>query len=205
MCSMTFGRPPLIPNKYMDNVLPSNIIFGLVQNTYGLSDTTPTDSAGSELFLQTCKLNLILGDVIETIYGSNIESTLPSSLLDLQQHTIRIENRLSDWKNQLPSNCRLLDLSGTENFQLLGTDLRERRTVVVLSLRYLYLRSLLHRATIYRLLDPKPGNQDCPEFHSQVHSVNHCVESAVLSIQIISHAVQQGGVLPIWWFSAYYS
>lgn len=53
MCSMTFGRPPLIPNSYMESVLPSNIAFGLGKSAYGLSDATATNLAGSDLFLQT--------------------------------------------------------------------------------------------------------------------------------------------------------
>lgn len=130
---------------------------------------------------------------------------MPSSLLDLQQHIVRIENRLFEWKNQLPLSCRLLELSEAEDFRLPGEGLRERRTVVVLSLRYLNLRALLHRATIYRLLEPGAARQDCREFHSLHNSINICIESAVLSIKIISRVVQQRDILPIWWFSAYYS
>lgn len=169
------------------------------------SSYTETSQGSFPLIDPLSKLNLILGDVIETIYGCNIESTLPSSPLDLQQHVILIEGRLSEWKNQLPSSCRLLDLSETNTIQLPGNGLRERRTVVVLSLRYLNLRSLLHRATVYRLLDTDPGRENCRESHTLHSSVNLCIESAVSSIRIISHAVQQRDVLPIWWFSAYYS
>lgn len=224
---MTFGRPPLIPNSYMGDSIPLNITFGLGQTAYGLAGPTRMNPAGSDLFLQTwyaltspvvyrelprnlstdltSKLNLILGDVIETIYGCNIENSLSSNLLEQQRHIIRIEGRLSDWRNQLPSSCHLLDLLETRNIQLPEGDLRERRTVAVLSLRYLNLRSLLHRSSIYRLLDPTPRSQDCRELPILHYSVNLCVESSVSSIKIISHAVRRQEILPIWWFSAYYS
>lgn len=53
MCSMTFGRPPLLPNRYMGNSLSSDIAIGLGETVYDLSNTTPTSLAGSDLFLQT--------------------------------------------------------------------------------------------------------------------------------------------------------
>lgn len=62
MCSMTFGRPPLIPNSYMLAPLPKNVELDQLENGYDepseITAGQPKESIG--IFVQTLCVNTYL-------------------------------------------------------------------------------------------------------------------------------------------------
>ena len=148
----------------------------------------------------------MLGNVIGSIYGQNTDfcfffSTLP----DLQQHVVAIERRLAEWMNDQPQSIDITRILQNPIGFPLYEDTQNTQSLVILSLRYLNLRALLHQATIYRLLDQQFAFDRQHKLYSLRSCVACCVESSVLSIKIISHAIQNRSILPIVWFSGFYS
>ncbi|KAL3470510.1 fungal-specific transcription factor domain-containing protein [Aspergillus californicus] len=208
MCSMTFGRPPMIPNTYMSAKLPLDIdIEALCDgDVTALPAIDPGNPSSASLFIHTSTLYLILGDIIEKVYRHNIAGSGALQLPELFENVIKIEGDLRQWRQQLPSNLSVVlgsNLASLSN----SRQVHINRFRVILSLRYLNTHSLLHRAVVTRLLATSHSrSMMMADFLCNIGgmSINVGLGSAIDTIKMISHLAERPDMLPIWWFSIYY-
>jgi hypothetical protein len=152
------------------------------------------------------QLYLILGQVIESVYDNNISCPAQATgMHQILKKVLEVDQDLTKWRQQLPPGLSEVTTSELERLQSIG-DMVTYRFRTILTLRYLNVRTLLHRAVLLRLLEspPHPSHTDLT-FNMSVSSMKVCVESAMASIGIISYATNQQNLLPIWWYSVYFS
>ncbi|KAH6867512.1 fungal-specific transcription factor domain-containing protein [Thelonectria olida] len=208
LCSMTNGRPQLVPNAYMTMDLPTDVELETLDGSPP-SDMNASTASTPSLLLYTSRLYLILGHIIETVYDNNISNhSHPTSLNKLLEKVLEAEQDLTKWVQELPQ--ALPQVTASELNRLQGTEDRQTcRFRTILTLRFLNVRTLLHRAVLSQLLELQPqesvGTGQDFIFRMGASSVESCVEAAVESIGIISHATHQQDLLPIWWYSVYFS
>ncbi|OGM39341.1 hypothetical protein ABOM_012043 [Aspergillus bombycis] len=214
MCSMTFGRPPLIPNSHMECELPLDVpleALAVSLERRSANSAGPTAS-GARLYLETSpssrKLNIILGQVIEQLYGSNMERTSPTPLSKQLHVVMDIDQQIAEWKIGLPMGIEILN---SVNITKLALDSSSEllRFRVVLSLRYHSLNTLLHRKILEWLLVCRSSTFSEPgvtEFLWTIikGSVEVCSQSARDTIFVIASVAHHHILLPIWWYSVYY-
>ena len=149
-----------------------------------------------------------MGEIIDKVYQKNIESDYQISTSHLFQQIVSIEPKLASWKAELPPLLRvrtraeiLQHLQDPSVFSSLST---------VLTLRYLNVRTLLHRAILTRFLDhggQKNGGGDEWSFLHEFGrtSLEVSVSSAAEMIEIL-YTMSEGRhrMFTTWWFSIYY-
>ncbi|KAH0375328.1 hypothetical protein KCU92_g10220, partial [Aureobasidium melanogenum] len=211
MCSMTFGRPPLIPNDYMQIDPPTATeleeLAGSASDPSALS--RPSDIPTSCLLRSSAALYYILGDIIKDIYGSNISNLPLSTPLNLLLSKVfSKEHDLSQWVHSLPPHITPI----TEKEFNLDPVLDKPSSLlfqVILTLRYLNVRMLLHRAVLSRLLSMTASEMNANAEDSVIRtassSIDMCLEMATQTISIISQARHRQDILPVWWWSIYFS
>ncbi|OQU95315.1 Fungal specific transcription factor domain-containing protein [Cladophialophora immunda] len=220
MLSMTLGRPYAISDELLKLDLPLDI--GLDAVSRGPTPMTSDDQSAAPstvcLFIATIQLYEVLGDIIKKLYGSNtdagVQQTVPALLGTISQ----LEHKLEVWKQNLPPQLQQLPLE----IQRTSPDLPTLafapvfdRLSIILALRYLNARILLHRPILSACLRQKhpfgPHKGPASEaHHSYLYefaniSVKICERSAVEVIDIVCKASRQAGTLGTWWFSAYYT
>lgn len=146
--------------------------------------------------------------MIKDIYGSNI-SNLPSStpLNLLLSKVLRKEHDLSQWVQSLPPY--ITPITKKEfNLDPASDKPASLSYQVILTLRYLNVRMLLHRAVLSRLLSmtASESNANAEDFAigSAISSIDKCLEMAIQTISIISQARHRQDILPVWWWSIYF-
>jgi hypothetical protein len=230
MCSMTFGRPPLLPNYYLQTDPPADVeLEQLAGNpVYGPTNVNYIDFQPSRLhhvglaFVSTpqtilivkvlmdsdSKLYPILGDIIQSVYGSNLDNSgKPGLLGSLLSEVLNTEHELSEWIQGLPSGLVLTTLKQMDNGSP-SDDVQAQRSQVILTLRYLNVRILLHRAVLERLLiAPKLdlGNSRQNYVSSTaISSIDRCIDAAMETISMVSRSSYRQEILPVWWYSIYF-
>ena len=133
-----------------------------------------------------------------------MNNDLECGLFDLQKRSAEIDCQLTKWRNSLPKSLNLESVLSPNGVLSHNRD-HETRAVVILSLRYLNLRALLYRGVLCHLLDPRTRPETPREVCIMSSSVTCCLESAIQTIKVITHEVEKRVLLPISWFSAYYS
>lgn len=152
------------------------------------------------------RLYLILGKVIESVYDNNISCPAQTtSLHQMLSKVLEVDQNLVKWRQQLPLGLSQVTASELSQLQAVG-ETQTYRFRTILTVRYLNVRTLLHRAVLSRLLESpsRQAHQDLI-FNMSVSSMETCVDAALESIGIISHATHQQYLLPIWWYSVYFS
>ncbi|KAF9889017.1 hypothetical protein FE257_007994 [Aspergillus nanangensis] len=208
MCSMTFGRPPLIPNSHMNTMeLPLDFdLDDLIPASKPSLEGGPSRNTSDRgVFLSTSKLNVILGQVIERLYGNNLEGSAPMLEPIHLQAIVEIEHNLEEWMAQLPPDLSLLCNNNILQGPAVVHDLSEQdRFPIILTLRYHSVRMLLHRTVLQQCLRG-PSSYSTTYTQSIWNcSIDACVNSALVTIRIISKASHKQILLPIWWYSVYY-
>ncbi|KAH1976469.1 hypothetical protein KXW88_008978 [Aspergillus fumigatus] len=212
--SMTFGRPPAIPDSYVQLDLP--VVDSVGEGEPFVDDKTIRHSI--QFFNSTITLYKQMGSIIDQVYGQNLGCGSGPSVGETVGRVLLIENQLFSWVMALPENLRLLTLQGlheeiskSENQPGPFFSLKFR---VILTLRYLHTQILLHRPILVKFLDAslpsglEPGQERILNEigHS---SMNKCVESAMGIIDIIHELVfatgRQRDLLGAWWYSLYYT
>ncbi|KAH6668410.1 fungal-specific transcription factor domain-containing protein [Halenospora varia] len=211
MCSMTLGRPPLIPNSYMQAELPKNVDLDqpFHENEIPIEPTDEQPLASTGIFIHTLKLYMIVGDIIEKIYDQNLDNAPKRPASHLFQSIIEIEESLLDWKGDLPADVRIICKSELDLVDPMSEFLPSD---IILSLRYLNTRALLHKEVFSRLLltpaNRSTGTRPNKDFAMLLEfgpkSLDVCLGSAVTSINIICRYLSSEELLPAWWFSIYY-
>ncbi|KAH6668430.1 fungal-specific transcription factor domain-containing protein [Halenospora varia] len=204
-------KTPLIPNSYMQALLPKDVELDQLEcgneAPTELTVGQPTTSTG--IFIQTLKLYLIVGNIIEKIYDQNLDNTTKQSASHLFKSVLEIEESLLEWKACLPVDVRIISKA---DLDIVYSNSGPLPSNIILSLRYFNTRALLHREVFSRLLltsaNLTPGSGPNIEREMLLEfapkSLDICLESAVTSINIISRCISCEELLPAWWFSIYY-
>ncbi|KAJ3460702.1 hypothetical protein MRS44_011569 [Fusarium solani] len=206
MCSMTYGRPQLMPNAYMVMDLPTDVELETLAGN--LPDNLAASAAPTpSLLVYTSRLYLILGKAIESVYDNNISCPAQTtSLHQMLTKVLEVDQNLINWRQQLPPGLSQVTASELSHLQAVG-ETQTYRFRTILTVRYLNVRTLLHRAVLSRLLESpsRQAHQEDLIFNMSVSSMETCVDAALESIGIISHATHQQYLLPIWWYSVYFT
>ncbi|RHZ43500.1 putative C6 transcription factor [Aspergillus thermomutatus] len=210
---MTFGRPAAIPNSYVKLELPSD---------YKLTDELPisnsqVDALGLAFFNSTITLYKQMWNTMELLYGQNLGCDSSLSVSQTIAHTFSIEQSVFSWERSLPDTLRLTSCESLRNDRSeSATNLQSVtwKLRVILTLRYLNLRVLLHRPVLVKFLDSCSGLQtDAQELkllqQMGLNSLQICADSAIEIIDLVHHVVSSTGwkqeLLGAWWFSLYYT
>ncbi len=248
---MTFGRPPTIPNEYMKLELPVNqslekIAMATTIGNAAITGEGPTQSDTVCFYIATMyvfstpsggcwkplthfgldrQLYYVLGDIISQLYGSNIDADPCLSVPTMLERSIALEQKLMSWKRNLfvQLQRRPWDTLDPDGVSVSSWDPVFDRLSVIITLRYLNARILLHRpvlsaflrkrAALYRMSGGGAGGgarqseeEEDPFFHDlSDNSINICERSAMEIVQIVYKTSRPPALLGAWWFSAYYS
>lgn len=149
-----------------------------------------------------------MGETISKLYRQNLGCNSHMSTGEMLEKVIKLERLLMEWRRDLPPMLRLRpwDASFSESEQNLIFD----RLSIIITLRYLNARVLLHRLVLGRFLEQiNRPNADRGEdmFLHQFgqSSLQVCVDSASEIISIIHKVGKRPYLLGAWWFSTYYS
>lgn len=160
------------------------------------------------LHFSLSKLYQIVGSIIDDIYQMNIMREVDLEYSILLEQVMSLEAKLEDWKTDLPFPLRIRTKDEIVQDPVDKSDYSRLSTV--LTLRYLNIRTLLHRAVLTRFLDQNhlttvTTGQSVFLQASENISLDLSVSSAVEMIEIhyaMSKVSQQ--MLTTWWFSLYY-
>ncbi|KIY03377.1 uncharacterized protein Z520_00068 [Fonsecaea multimorphosa CBS 102226] len=215
--SMTFGRPPAIPDSYVQLELP----VGFSALDGGAAATDKKESLSIAFFNGTIALYKVLCTIIDSLYGQNLACSFKSNAVDTVALVYKIENQLSEWQRGLPSHMRLIATQDILPERLPQVESsaeeawRQLRLRFILTLRYTNVRILLHRPVLVKFLDglSNPANHQDTSLLQQVGTIHIqiAIKSAKEIIYLVHNALQSAtgrskwGLLGAWWFSLYYT
>ncbi|KAH8812212.1 fungal-specific transcription factor domain-containing protein [Xylogone sp. PMI_703] len=189
--SMTFGRPPSIPNTYIreDTIKPIYSPESVDNSPHNIVAATsnPNMPIGIMLLENCNTLYFILGDIISDLYGQNLNNAnlKTSSLLG---KILELEQRLLQWERHLPPPLEVLTTNPA--LEEIDSNVTTGFLNITLTLRYHNIRSLLHRPILMKFLDhvSSPIEEDSEyEFLDQFgqESLDMCKSSAIKTITLI--------------------
>ena len=151
------------------------------------------------------KLHRIFYDIIRELYNQNLGRNFRPTMEELLISVVRFDQRLHDWEHQLGSGQKLVRFAEvSETTQ----ELQYSRPQIVLTLRYLSVRIMLHRVVLTEYLErvAEGFHTDQPESFNILGQgyISLCSESAREIIDLITHYRGVQGMLPSWWFVLYY-
>ncbi|KAF9887006.1 hypothetical protein FE257_010622 [Aspergillus nanangensis] len=211
--SMTFGRPSAIPDNYVKLDLPATNISIDTASILN-NDSTYLSIA---FFNSTITLYKRMWSIIDLLYGQNLGCDAPLSVSETVAQVFSVEQHLFAWEKSLPDALRITTPAALKetNPELPGdSNFFSWKFRVILTLRYLNLRVLLHRPVLVRFIDACGGLQPDPQelrLLQQIglNSMHICADSAMEIIDLVHQAVHETGwrhkVLGAWWFSLYYT
>ena len=210
--AMTFGRPPILPNHYFTMELPvSKSLEAFVPSREVVSSSAPDTVC---LFTATIQLYLLVGDILANLYGNNLSSDLPRSMSDMTQSVLCLEKRLASWKRALPVELQkrpwMSDISNVQVSTPLSGDHVSDRLSIIMTLRHLNVRILLHRAVLSKFLadDCHAEDQDSTDvffYGVAEQSVIVCETSASELVAVVYSMGSNTAFLSAWWLTAYYT
>ncbi|KAM5343695.1 hypothetical protein ACJ41O_012232 [Fusarium nematophilum] len=208
--SMTFGRPPSIPQSFVRSSLPNH----LVESKQSPESIDWSCDENSTLFYNaTITLYSINAAVIENLYGSNIGSVEVPSVVDTASAIFQIEQQLATWQASLPASLKLVE---RDHLLTVGEDTMAWKLRVILTLRYHNLRILSHRPILDRHLQMMDGTDHPRQESTTLQQIGQlskvaCLSSAQAVIGIVSTCTTIRGrdrpsvLLGAWWFTLYYT
>jgi hypothetical protein len=154
----------------------------------------------------------LLGTAVERLYGNNLGFEEDKPVLSLASDVLSVEQGLHEWTSGLPSWLRL---ASTSAFQSAPTALEglAKRFQTITVVRYNYMRALIHRPVLVRLLSQMTEHK-VPATESRLlrdvgqRSLDACVESSVdliSCVHTVCKARAQKSLLGTWWCSLYFS
>ncbi|KAK1985290.1 fungal-specific transcription factor domain-containing protein [Colletotrichum cereale] len=208
--SMTFGRPPIIPQHIIRVPLPKHFIS--YTQVPGISKWCREED--STLFWNaSITLYGVTAAVIDDLYESNVGSISVIPLTHTVSTVFHIGQKLGDWQASLPLSMQLVEPSEVANpdTKLLLLKLR-----VILTLRYHNLQILSHRPILDRCLQALDGGSQSPQEAAtlqQAWNLNKtaCLRSAEATIRLVeacklaNDAQPTFSFLGAWWFSLYFT
>lgn len=132
------------------------------------------------------------------------------------ERTMVLEQRLAAWKRNLYPQLqrRPWDTLDPETISMSAWDPVFDRLSVIITLRYLNARILLHRPLLSAFLQQRARfraaaevTEDGDPFFQDLaaRSVKICEQSAMEMVEIVHKTSNPPALLGAWWFSAYYS
>ncbi|OAL32981.1 hypothetical protein AYO22_00066 [Fonsecaea multimorphosa] len=216
--SMTFGRPCMMPNSIIKLDLPLNQnlerLSMLGHSATSMSTLDPPDTVC--LFTATIQLYYILGDIISELYGGNVDVDTGLTVPTMLERTVVLEQKLAAWKHNLfpPLQRRPWDTLDPDTISLSAWDPVFDRLSVIITLRYLNTRILLHRPILSAFLRQRarvkvPGEplEQEDQFFNDLgeRSVKICQQAAMEIVEIVHKTSKPPALLGAWWFTAYYT
>ncbi|KAI3553130.1 fungal specific transcription factor domain-containing protein, partial [Colletotrichum abscissum] len=227
--SMTFGRPPIIPQNYIRTPLPRHFISH--QRTSDISRWSNEEEStmfwNASMFdyhkaspclmlTNNCLPSTLYGvtaAVIDDLYESNIGSISAIPLTNTVASVIQIGQKLADWQASLPLSMQLVEPSEVASPEGKLMLLKFR---VILTLRYHNLQLLSHRPILDRCLQSFDGSPQSLQEAATLQQAWHlsrtvCLRSAEAIIRLVEACKLANDVQPTvsflgaWWFSLYFS
>ncbi|KAJ5557488.1 C6 transcription factor [Penicillium frequentans] len=214
--SMTLGRPPAIPDSFVRLDLPTNNINGDGPTQMPIVDST-TFQMSVDFFNSTILLYKQLFVIVDLLYGQNLGCDPPLTVSQSVGHILSVEQQFVVWERSLPQNIDIVTVNRIREGNGDMPDPPQFHSLkfsVILTLRYLHLRILLHRPILTKFIDAcGKGSIDDHEksLLQQIgsNSMQICMECAMSIIDIIHEIVHssgwQKGLLGAWWFSLHYT
>lgn len=224
--SMTFGRPPAIPESYIRTPLP---------RPYSETDILPNselakdDAMSIHFFVSTmwvlkfpgtCTLAVdlffpstlykIMWAIIDRLYDCNIANP-DNSVISIASQILQIEHQLLEWQASLPP---LLSLTNPAEIRNDNDFCLARRFRVILTLRRHNVHLLAHRRIFDLYLSSIEKSRGYDVHDSMLvqvgeRSKNVCLQTAselISIVNIITHSPHpKCELLGAWWFTLYYS
>ncbi|XHG08619.1 hypothetical protein AWENTII_011713 [Aspergillus wentii] len=212
--SMTFGRPSVIPDNYVRLELPAN--HGNL-DTSAIMDNETTDLSVS-FFNSTITLYKQMWNILELLYGQNLGCDTPLTVSEAVSHVFTMEQNLFSWEKTLPemlrptSSARLKEAAHNDpksNLEFFSWKFR-----VILTLRYLNVRILLHRPILVKFIDTcGSSDRDTDELkllqQIGMNSMQICTNCAMELIDLVHTFMSDSGwqrnLQGAWWFTLYYT
>ncbi|KAL1970560.1 hypothetical protein VTN77DRAFT_4204 [Rasamsonia byssochlamydoides] len=153
---------------------------------------------------------------IDLLYGQNLGCDKPSSISETVAHIFKVEQHLVAWERSLPDSLRLTCARHLQEEERQEPDYLKWRFRVILTLRYLNLRVLLHRPMLIKFIDARGNGEGDPHelrLLKQIgtNNIHICVQSAMDIIDLVYEAgyaprwQASRSLLGAWWFSLYYT
>jgi hypothetical protein len=170
---------------------------------------------------RTSTIYKVLTEIIKTLYENNLACSPSTNDVDTVSRVYQIENRLSQWQQQLPTEMKLVNVKDIFTKDLPPADesaeaeWRQLRLRIVLTLRYINIRILLHRPILVKFLEElrHPTTATHAPILLQIGTTNVQIaaKSGMELIYLVHHALRcanghsRWGLLGAWWYSLYYS
>lgn len=151
----------------------------------------------------------LLWEVLDTQYNQNISSNTAETSFKTMSLTFNLDSQLLQWKQEVPQPFTIMT-----SFATAGPQSDLDRLSVVLSLRFLNVRILLHRPALERYLEnlaspPITGSARTFVQEAGKDSLRIAIDSAKAVVDIVhgalSSSVDGRCFLGAWWFTVYYS
>ena len=212
--SMTFGRPSAIPETYSKLELPRPYPNDSISP--GGASVESRNNTNIAFFSATITMYKVMWEALDVLYGQNLACGKENGVTDIVGHLLLLEQRLLNWRQSLPPSLRIVAKPSSSSGVGWPFDLTEygsdQKLSVILTLRYLNLRLLLHRPILTRLLDylhDSKSHQDeavlLQQFGSS--SIYQCNQTAAEIIYIVYSATKMAksrDLLGAFWFTNYY-
>ncbi|CAK46090.1 hypothetical protein M747DRAFT_286646 [Aspergillus niger ATCC 13496] len=207
--SVTWGRPPAIPDEYIVVKLPSPWVT--------MTETTTHHSNAGDIhtafFDATVRLLQVVGRSLATQYGQNLgpgDQKIDESTAIHAASTMRQD--LRRWTSSLPSCLDLYETGSDVHLQ--NDNTISNRLRIILTLRYHFVNILIHRpllCTILRYLTllGSPTGRPLPyRIQLAVAEAHECIVSAEKTIEVV-HAVINAPYpshtrLDVWFFTLFH-
>ncbi|KAJ5934756.1 hypothetical protein N7466_004303 [Penicillium verhagenii] len=211
--SMTFGRPAAIPDSYVKLELPS------VHQFESSSDVVDAETSSLSVSFFNCTITLYknLWKILDCLYGQNIGCDDPLDISPTFTHIFQLQEGLFSWEKALPVSLQLITKTSMDEIpreKLPNTYYSSWKFRVILTLRFLNLKILLHRPILVRFImasrSPDRDTYDIRMLRSMGLSiVESCTDSAMQIIDLVYRVVSdpelKKSLLGAYWYSLYYT
>lgn len=159
-----------------------------------------------------------LWNILDLLYGQNIGCDSPLPVSETVAHIFSLEQQLFSWERSLAHTLQPISTARIKNIPQdeISSSVQHSKWKfqVILTLRYLNLRVLLHRPVLVKFIAASTSPECDPhdlKLLQQIgmNSLQICASSAMEIIDIVHEVVSEPGwkrsLLGAWWFSLYYS
>ncbi|KAJ5949651.1 hypothetical protein N7454_001235 [Penicillium verhagenii] len=211
--SMTFGRPAAIPDSYVKLELPS------VHQFESSSDVVDAETSSLSVSFFNCTITLYknLWKVLDCLYGQNIGCDDPLDISPTFTHIFQLQEGLFSWEKSLPVSLQLITKTNMDEIpreKLPSTYYSSWKFRVILTLRFLNLKILLHRPILVRfIMASRSSDRDTYDIRMLrsmgLSIVQSCTDSAMQIIDLVYRVVSdpelKKSLLGAYWYSLYYT
>lgn len=154
----------------------------------------------------------LLHEILTILYGDNLGCEYPPGVYDVVSQALQLEHKLLAWQSGLPPILK--PVTQDDILRHRSEEAVISKFQVVLTLRYLNIRILVHRPVLEEFLseieraDLDGRRQDSVLRAIGFNSLSACMQSAIDVINVIAAivCVDNGPryLLGAWWFSSFY-